>query len=362
MDKNQSVSLKAFAVVLMFWHHLFGCDTFLTNGIYYPYFSFGSEFEIVVALGGKLCISLFAFASGYGLYKSYVEKANYSKILTSIFKFLMEYWVVMFVVAIPYLLYFDKFNLDYLLVNLFTLLHNDEMLYVSLSWYVKVHLGFLIMCPLMKYVSSKCNNFMLEIYLFIVLPRMLTIYLPYSEAEFVDLGTSILSSISLLCRWLPVFYVGVLFAKYGIIEKIRSKTFIGVGEDSIWKTVISLVVSSLLIISSLYLRCGWGEDSLTNSICVIVFLVGFDELYYRVIKRIKIIEEIVVFVGKYSFQFWLLSGMFFLNTTEFTWLLYLPKYKILICIWNFVILIPLAVITKKVAGFVTQIALKNMGK
>lgn len=223
MDKYETVELKAFAVMLMFWHHLFGCGTCLTGGIEYEWIPFfGSTIiEEFVGMGCKLCISLFACASGYGIYKSYINNDRYAKIVSSICKFLMQYWIIVFLFAIPYLVLFDKFNADYLFVNLFALLHNDEMLYVSLSWYVKVNILFLMISPLLKLVSGKVQTFHEELFIFIIIPIIAMSVLPDAEARYENFTTNILSSVRLLFRWFPVFYLGILLAKYKVLEKIR---------------------------------------------------------------------------------------------------------------------------------------------
>ena len=145
MSKKESSFLKGLALILMFWHHLFGCGTFLTNGVYYDYKPLLGQVDGAFASGCKLCISLFAFASGYGLYKAYYQPQNdYKKIADLMLKFLIQYWTIMVLVAIPYLIYFNGFHPQYLFVNLFALIHDDVMLYVSLSWYVKVQILFLL--------------------------------------------------------------------------------------------------------------------------------------------------------------------------------------------------------------------------
>ena len=78
MKIRESIELKAFAIMLMFWHHLFGCGTFLSKGIQYDWIScIGSiQMDVLFGKGSKLCVPLFAFVSGYGIYKSYILQKN----------------------------------------------------------------------------------------------------------------------------------------------------------------------------------------------------------------------------------------------------------------------------------------------
>lgn len=74
MTKKQSDSIKGIALLLMFWHHLFGCGEFLVlqSNRWCPIFS--ERFAIKLGQSGKVCIVMFLFCSGYGLYKSYINK------------------------------------------------------------------------------------------------------------------------------------------------------------------------------------------------------------------------------------------------------------------------------------------------
>lgn len=76
--------------------------------------------------------------------------------------------------------------------------------------------------------------------------------------------------------------------------------------------------------------------------CVSIFVVLY-HLMYNNISNERILR-VPKFLGKYSLQYWLLSGMFFLNTTEFTWILYMPQINILICVRNFLMLTPIVVL------------------
>ena len=71
MSKNETVKIKGFAILLMMWHHLFGCGTFL---VLESNTWLGSDFDYIIGRSGKICIALFVVLSGYGLYKSYIAK------------------------------------------------------------------------------------------------------------------------------------------------------------------------------------------------------------------------------------------------------------------------------------------------
>ena len=204
----------------MFFHHLLGCGDFLMSANYLPKPILG-EFEVNLASQSKICIALFALISGYGFQKSYMcEGVPYRKIWNRILKFLITYWTILFLVGIPYLVYFGKFNIDYLFINLFALFHNDDILYVSLSWYVKLYLEFLVILPLLKYISQRIHSVITELLLFVLIPIQLVHFLPDAESFYFGKIVFILSSVRLLLTWLPVFCTGIILAKYKFFEYI----------------------------------------------------------------------------------------------------------------------------------------------
>lgn len=351
MNKKESLQLKGIAIILLFWHHLFGCGTFLMleENVWQPCFG---KYDAIIGWGAKICIGLFAAISGYGLYKSYIlpDKSRLGK---RIVKFLITYWTMLFFMAIPYLIYFDKFNSQWLVMNLFALLHNDEMLYLSLSWYVKVYLEILLVLPLVKFLNKKIGIIHIEIVLYIVLPLTVSCFLPEAEAYFCDWKTNIFSSIKLLFTWYPVFHVGVILSKYGLLEKYIGFSARVLKDEKKYKAAIITFITIWLMLQIICYRGQWIFNYYTDVICVAFFIFAFyfcNQCYS--LKVMKFIPGLLEFLGKYSFQYWLVSGMFYLNTTEFQWILVLPKYSVLILIWKFIIITPIAIAMYKISEWI----------
>ena len=156
MTKEQSNQIKGVALLLMFWHHLFGCG-WQVDGSYKTIFQ--PENTFVFGMSGRICISLFLFCSGYGFYKSYIGKENIAKkyIVVKLIKFLIPYWAILFF-TICYLIYTQKFEVKYLFINLFALLNNGDILYVSFSWFIKVYITIILLLPLLKLIEKKFKN------------------------------------------------------------------------------------------------------------------------------------------------------------------------------------------------------------
>lgn len=319
----------------MFIHHLFGCGGFLVPDTtkWVSLIPYGTT----LAAGCKICISLFAFVSGYGLYCSYINKDKPKKNLLRIIEFLIPYWLVTFLIAMPVLAVLHKLNMNYLPVSLFALLHNDDMLYVSFAWYVKVYLEYLLLLPLIKKLSKNIHNVWLEAIVFILLPIIISWKLPDSEATYQGLSLWIASSLRLILLWLPCFEIGAMYGKYH---------FRGLGSADIngaLKVVSGLFLMAVAIVFTTkfvgYFQVYW--------ISALVFVVGFDAVY-KTVTGYK--WPVLSWLGKYSFEYWLISGMFFLNTVELQWILFVPKYSILILVWSFLLMTPIAVVVQWISS------------
>lgn len=349
MEKCESRQIKGIAIILMYIHHLFGCGTFLV--IAEENTTLIGESGVILAYGAKICISIFVIISGYGIYKSYLSCKNTKKWLRRrILNFLLAYWVMLFLLAIPYLLWYHKFNLSYMFVNLFALLHNDEMLYLSFSWYVKVYLEILILLPLTKKINQKLNPIE-EIFLNIIFPCSISAYLIDTEAVYIGFKENLISSIRLFLIWYPVFYVGNLFAKYHVLENVKKK----IKDDYITKKgriYFDDFIILLFLFQLLFYRKEYKFSYYTDIIVGGIFIL----LLWILICRCEtsIVLKTLEFLGRYSFQYWLISGMFFLNTTEFQWILFIPRNPILILIWKFIFITPFAIIMKKISDWASN--------
>lgn len=347
MNVRESTQLKGIALIIMFIHHLFGVGSFLIlDGNHWnsaiPYLNL----ETYIGIPGRICVALFLFLSGYGLYKSYLSKEKLKKFDNTmrIIKFLISYWVIMFFVAIPYLVYAKKFDISNLFINLFALLHNDDILYVSFSWYVKLYLGILLILPLFKLLIKK-SKFILDIFLVVGIAvfSYATRRFIY-EAEYLGLLKFVVSSILLIVSYFPIFYAGVIFSKYSLFEKIGMilKKF---GK---W---IGIFVGLAIMMLTLYIRSKINIFVTTDIIYSSSFAIG----WYLFVSNLTfkfMSGGLLQYLGKNSFQYWLLSGMFFLNTIELQRILFINENALVILIWTFLIITPFAIITNKLSNVI----------
>lgn len=76
-DQRTTNILKGIAVILMFAHHFFGYPEWIAAPNQYIGLPFiGTPWSYSIGKYGSICVSIFAFITGYGVYFSY-KKGNY---------------------------------------------------------------------------------------------------------------------------------------------------------------------------------------------------------------------------------------------------------------------------------------------
>lgn len=329
--------IKGIAIILLMWHHLFGVE-YLKD-----WFAFLPGIDYVIGATGNMCISIFLFCSGYGLYKSYIGKENTPKtyIFHRLVKTLIPYWIVM-AVTIIYLVFAGKFELKYLPVNLLALIHSDSVLYVSFSWFIKLYVLIIFVLPLIKLIEKRFRkNALIDILIYIVVPFALAVvFAKYlNETEYVNIPSFIASTAVFLLAWFPPFASGMLFAKYNTYKKLRKFT-------DRFPRYLTAAISLLLLGNLFFLRFIVGNifmETIIYECCMedVILAPLFVVLCLLVIDNVKHHSRYVLpFLGRKSVYYWLLSGLFFLNTLELSFLITWPVYTVFILIWTFVLLTP----------------------
>ena len=327
ITNEKSILIKGIAIILLMWHHLFAC------GNYDGWISAIGGIVFIVGESGLICLALFLFCSGYGLYRSYICKPAVRKnyIAQKAVSTLIPYWIIM-LLTIAVLLILGKFDPRYIPVNILAWVHS-EVLYVDFSWYIKLYLLLLLTIPLIRLIEKRWKkNPVIDILIYIVFPfAVYFIFKDYcNEESFTGLIPSIISSVLFLLSWFPMFASGFLFAKYDIYSKILrySKRF----------HRILIIVSSFLIAGNvLYLRFLFHYECFSDFIYAPFFIVSCLLIYDNVKFRSR---YVMPYLGEKSIYYWLLSGLFFGNSIELLPAITWPRIPLLILIWTFLLLTP----------------------
>ena len=336
ISKEESVMLQGFAVMLMVFHHLFG----FPERIGVPYrMVFDFEFchlETLLSYVGRICISIFAFNSGYGLYKNGCIKIleGYKNVVARLRKFYMRFWIVcIFFIPLGYILKVYDFQW----AQLFRAVLGVSSFYNKEWWYVLSYLGMLILYPLVYHIMaqyySKTGKYSYAVSLGIVL-AISVIYANMKEKGF-------------LC-WLLCFIVGMLMAQHNVFEKIYS--FIEKWGGLKYFLVLSMCAVALAARIILSLNCDY--DYLIVPIIVFSFIV---------IIKSRMLEGVFCYlfriVGKYSTYIWLTHTFFaYYYFQGFT---YCMKYSPLIFIWCLLCSLVTGIILERIVGIIEGHLLKR---
>ena len=119
ITKNKSKSIKFIAVCLMITYHLFAFPARIVEVSYNSLFEIGGQtIEFYISRAGGICVGMFTFLSGYGLYISYNKNISYKGILKRIYNFYKKYWLVFFIFILGgFILGKYKFNLTQFILN-----------------------------------------------------------------------------------------------------------------------------------------------------------------------------------------------------------------------------------------------------
>ena len=334
MTVEESNKVKGIAVLLMFWTHLFtGSYLILPTSRWFSLL--GQAAMNKIAYAGTVCLFMFIFCSGYGLYRSsFLKPADWRKDLRRIFGILVPYWLIMDA-TILWLAAHHRFEPRVFLINLFALSHNDESLYVTFSWFIKVYLELLILLPLMRAAERKNGrNPLKDFLLYIALPAALQLFLQrkmpaYEGQRMVYYG---LYTVNEFVTVLPSFYAGVLCAKYQVFEKLKAR-FASAPSWPVTLAALAVFAGMLLVrqaVPMLSFGClDWAEVILL--VCCLLLIFGHAPFHSR---------RALPYLGSRSLHYWLLSGSFFLNTSELQFIVYLPQYVPLVVLWEAVVETP----------------------
>lgn len=298
LSKKDSLAIKGIAIVMMLWHHCFLSGRFEAFTInFYPF----SQSQIVnMATFFKICVSLFAFVSGYGLYLSYQRNTNKIDvwIKSRLIKLLSGYWFIVILSWIVCLMldgrtisvYFgDKsvwlgvwnMAIEFLGLSNFT----GQASFNGSWWYISAAVIFVILTPVIYKLIHLLGDFC-AIALCLIIPRLMGGYFG---------GTHWIS-------FLLIFVLGMMFAKNNIF-KLWEEWRPGSPNNSSKMLKFLLLFFMSVLGYKLYYHLPtnlyWDIKYGFIPILIIIFAKEY-------ILPLPIIGDLLVFLGKHSANIWLI--------------------------------------------------------
>ena len=202
LTKNDSVIIYGVAILLMIYHHLFAFPERL-NYNYVNVLEIGNiNIDYYIGVFGKLCVALYAFISGYGLTISKLNR-GVRQSLFQLINLYKKFWLV-FIVFIP--IGFCNSSLNFNFKELFLNFIAYKVSYNLEWWYMWEYVRMIVMFPAMVYFIKYIDSIKLN-------------------KECIVKSLIYLCIILLLRRadvYLAVFLVGILCARYELLEKFNN--------------------------------------------------------------------------------------------------------------------------------------------
>lgn len=310
--RKQTNVAKGIAICLMFANHLYAFDDRLIHGNSYIPLIPSLAVEYQIGLFGNICVSIFLFLSGYGMFLGYLNSEE-KPLVYSIKKlksFYLTYWLY-FLIFVPIgLLYFKEVTLWHsnqsrYLVSPKIFLENFfgwSATYNGEWWFVRLFvICLLFIFPLYIYLMRK--------HVFGVTLISLLLYLLSRKFH--------LDHLSFLgfMYWQISFAIGMICAKLKFFSSHLIQSFNKVGAVGIFAGLILCFILRLSVHGTKY------------DFLIVPFFIYFS---CRATEAINL-SSVFSYLGKYSFPMWLIHSFFCYY--YFQDIIYSPKYSILIFIF-----------------------------
>ncbi len=322
-----SMLVKGVAIILLVFHHCISMNQVEKHTMnFFPFESY--HWPVMVCDSFKLCVGMFIFITGYGLYKSYSKIEIGSKTVfnwtgTRLFKTLSGFWFVYILVfIITYVV--DKRPLNvyvmgpskmegswlYALIDFFGLAHiTGTPTLIGTWWYMSAVVILIIFFPLLFGMGEKFSYFVTA-FAMILLPRILGIGFPGTKNVF---------------SFVLAFILGMAFAKYDVFAKQDKFTLFK--NHKLLSDIVLFFVYLFAFFMIVYVTDKLGRKYLWElNYCIDpVIIILFANKY---LKRIPVLNRVLMYIGNHSLNIFLIHTFIryeYLN--DFT---YSFKYALLI--------------------------------
>ena len=299
-SKEVSLALKGLAVIMLLFHHCYGKEKLYEKYVidFYPF-----ERQAVIDFAGclKICVSIFAFITGYGLYLHYENnKEDPTKWMAKRYlKTFSGYWIIWILCAIVFqcidnrywYTFFKDTEIHTGMMNVFLDFTGLANLFQTPTlcktwWYMSAAFVFILLIPCLY--RFKTQGLIPILIGTICLPRVLfarNIRLAYTG------GTTVL-------MFLTPFIFGAIFARYHVFER-----WTAIGQHFATK-LLKLIIEIILIVLGYQMYINlihdlyWEYHYGFYPMLILLFLVEF-------VFQVMPIRKLFAFIGIYSMNIFL---------------------------------------------------------
>lgn len=206
--KEHTSYVKGFAILYMLMLHLTSGPSRLALQ------DIPSWYGMPITHAFQICVPMFLFMAGFGLYKIYEKKSSFSYFdaIKRIFKLYKQYWVV-FIIFVPIgFIFFDRtFQLTEFVLNFFAIIcsYNGEW------WFLALYLELLLLFPIITRINV---NF--KYYLLIILVLLIATRIILQMNVWNNNANILIRHVKMILIDLPIWMLGIGFSKYGFFRRL----------------------------------------------------------------------------------------------------------------------------------------------
>ncbi len=330
--REDTKAVKGLAVIFMLLHHLatysfrFPLDF---PGFASPIPGFVEHGHLTdLALNALICVPMFFFLGGYGLYKRW--EAGQFRLLDTILDLYKRYWRVFFIFVPVAFLFFargtdvmNEFCARYIITtpkqfwtDILTNLAGYAATFNSEWWFFGSYLCVLPLGCLFCMGTKRHRSFLADLFL-VFLIHILT------QGVFPGLAAlpalSGLNSDLFFCRFLeinkfaPVFFCGIVFAKYDGIARIK---------DCLGQSLLRLPIAMVGALAVFYCRAYVMADVNGADVVLVPLFTAFVSALFDGLGALK---QGFSFLGRHSTNMWLVHSFYCYYFLEVTKLVYCTR-------------------------------------
>lgn len=165
MKKEDSVALQGFAVLIMTVLHFF-----LDIKVYPENFFIFPDFFQRFAWTGRMCVGIYSFVSGYGMYQVLRKKDSLTGVIADcahrlFFLYARLFLVIILCVYIPRLIFGEEILISQLPGNIF----GYNAVYNGAWWFVLEYMWFMLLVPILAIIVNSSVKKVVRVWLVLVL-------------------------------------------------------------------------------------------------------------------------------------------------------------------------------------------------
>lgn len=323
-DKAMSLRLKGTAIVMMLMHHSFLWPEWF-NGYSVSLFPFSEHTIISLAELCKICVSIFAFISGYGLFLNYRDNTESAQrwVAKRYIKTFSGFWFVWIVSCILLEIKHHRFSEILIGEDIYKGIIYSVLNFLGLSnlfvtptpdtrwWYMSAALLFIFLTPLVFRFQDELGMLLVGEILFI-------------RVVFVQQDNSVLLGMRAVYAFITPYLLGCIFARYNLVDH-----WLTFGNRSLLSKVYKFLVELWIIIflCKIYNHTSkelfWDLNYGILPTVIILFLVEY-------ILRVPALRDILLFIGIHSANIYYTHSFIIYYRPE---IIYRKHFVVTILIW-----------------------------